>query len=417
MTKSTVKLKLRASERMPESGTLVFHCCRHRITKTTTTPYMLGKDEWDKKNQRVVTPKNAATKRKKELSAIRSKLKKELQELQETIEILESRGDYSSGELVTLFRNRQQGQLFCAYVYKVFEKLMAKGKFGTAFTYKYAANSFMKFLSGKDIPAGKIDNGLMKAYEHHLLTLGCKKNSVSCYMRTLRAAYNTGVNENVFAAKDNLFSGVFTGNAKTQKRAAGVDSINKITHLDLPESLQFARDLFLFSLYTQGMSHIDVLNLKKENIQGNIILYYRQKTGQPITIQMEACIKQIIDRYEDPESDYIFPVLRGISNNLEKWQKAKTALSTHNRLLKQIGALAGTSENLTSYVPRHSWASIAAKEGIPMETISRGMGHESEKTTRIYISRTGYSDVAQANRKILFLLLGEISPTAINLLL
>ena len=411
--RTSVKLKFRESLRTPDFGVLVFYVIRHRKTVTSTTPYVLRKNEWDGIRQTVVYPENVTSKRKKELTSLRGKLKKELRELHETVGILESRGDYSSRELVKSFRDRQQGQQFCSYINQKAENFRAEGKFGTAHAYMYAAHSFLKYLGGRDIRINKIDAALMENYELYLLSKGKSKNTVSCYMRSLRAAYNSAVREKIIVTgknNDKPFSGVFTGNAKTPKRAIGVEAIGKIVNVELIKrkeknpnikNLFFARDLFLFSFYTQGMSFSDMANLKKENIRNGKIVYQRQKTGQTITVEMENCMREIIDRYANDDSPYVFPILKDSSENIERWKQTQVSSAAYNRNLKRLGTLIHIEEKLTGYVARHSWATIAALEGIPMSTISRGMGHESEKTTRIYISLADNSDVGKANRQIL----------------
>ena len=415
MKKTSVKLKFRASLRNPDSGVLVFCITRHRQTTTSTTPYVLQENEWDSIKQSIIFPTGITSKRRKELSSFRGKLKKELQELQETIDILESRGDYSSRELVKRFRDRQQGQLFCAYINKIVEDLRSKKQFGTAHTYQFAARSLYKFLGNKDIHIGKINAVLMEDYERYLLSMGKSKNTVSCYMRSLRAAYNLAIREKIVIVgknDNNPFSGVFTGNAKTPKRAISVEAIKKIMTVDSKKlkakNLLFFRDLFLFSFYTHGMSFSDIVNLKKENIKDGKIVYRRRKTGQTIIIELEECMKEIIARYANSDSPYIFPILKDYKEDFAQWKQTRTALATYNRNLKSLATLADIGEKLTGYVARHSWATIASQEGIPLSIISRGMGHESEKTTQIYILRADYSDVGRANRLILSRFEGKI---------
>jgi integrase len=149
------------------------------------------------------------------------------------------------------------------------------------------------------------------------------------------------------------------------------------------------------------MSFTDMANLKKENVGAKSIRYKRKKTGQLITVETEDCMKEIIDRYADADSDYLFPILGGITDEYAKWKKTNAALTRYNKNLKKLAASAGLDVPLTGYVARHSWASAASQEGIPIATISRGMGHESEKTTRIYISQLDFSDVGRANRQVI----------------
>lgn len=427
--KTTVKFKLRASTCMPKRGPLVIHVTRHRATRTMTTPYVLFPGEWDEKEQSIVLPENIPTRRKRELTSMKGQLKKDLKELIETVKMLETRGDYTSQEVIYRFQERKHGQMFCAYIFNRSRKLREDKRFGTAHIYEYAAFSFLKFLNGADVGMNQINALLMKDYERHLISEDKTMNTVSCYMRSLRAAYKLAIREEIFVVKkgnENPFSEVFTGNEKTKKRAITSESISKLIEVELPEnkegkegkeveevkeemsmnSLSSSREAFLFSFYTQGMSFADMVNLKKENIKDSLIQYRRKKTNQLITIELEDCMKKIIDRYASPDSEFIFPVLRGYKGIKEseahwRWKQTGNALAAFNRNLQKLAVLAGISEHLTSYCARHSWATIASQENIPLATISRCLGHESEKTTRIYISQTDYSDVGRANRQIL----------------
>jgi len=408
--KTTLKFILRNTKGYHGTGRLALQVTRHRVTRTISMPYVLSSAEWDESRQTINRLKQSSYTRKTEIEKINENLQKDLLMIRKSAEILEARGDYSSQDLAECFRKQRQGQLFCEYIDRKVENLNDAKRFGTAHTYHYAVVSLRKFLGGKDICIDKVTAGLMKNYEQYLQTEEKSKNTISCYMRSLHAAYNQAVNENVFIpeeTKSKPFSGVFTGNAKTQKRAIGVEEILQLTTQSLnpstPQSLSFSRDLFLFSFYTQGMSFSDMANLKTENIKDGFIRYNRKKTGQQITVKLEACMKEIIERYSDAKSNLIFPVLRKYSECSEsvQWKKTSVALAAHNKNLDKLAGLTGISSRLTSYVARHSWASIASQKGVPVATISKGMGHESEKTTRIYISQLDHSDVDRANRQIL----------------
>jgi len=408
--KTTLKIIFRTLRSNSGKGTLALRITRHRMTRMISIPYVLFFNEWDESRQKIRCLKQSSYTRGKEVAAMNEKLQKDLQSVRKIAEMLESSGDYTSQDVADYFRKQRQGQLFCKYIDRKVKILNEAKRFGTAHACQYAAVSFRKFLGGKDIAINKINTGLMKNYELYLQAECKSKNTISCYMRSLRAVYNQAIEENIFIpeeTKSKPFSGVFTGNAKTQKRAIGVKDILQLTtqslNSSIPQSLHFSRDLFLFSFYTHGMSFSDMANLKTENIKNGFIRYNRKKTGQQITVELEACMKEIIARYSDDKSSFIFPILREYSDCDEsvQWKKTCTALTIHNKNLNKLAGLAGITNRLTSYVARHSWASIASQEGIPLATIGRGMGHESEKTTRIYISQLDSSDVGRANRQIL----------------
>ena len=143
-----------------------------------------------------------------------------------------------------------------------------------------------------------------------------------------------------------------------------------------------ARDLFMFSFYTRGMSFVDMAYLKKSDLQGNLLCYTRRKTGRTLCIRWESWMQEIIDRYPSNPNGFLLPILHT------------------NQALASLSERLHLSVPLTTYVARHSWASIAYSYNIPLTLISEGMGHESEKTTRIYLASLSSSGVDQVNRRI-----------------
>jgi integrase len=359
----------------------------------------------------VVIPEKASSKRKRELTALIRKLKKEVRQLRQTSAVWEAQGgDYSAKDLARHVKKQKQGQLFGEYANRKVEALYAENRYETAHLLKYAIRSFLNFLEHRDIRIDQIKADLMKNYEQHLLKNNKSKNTVSAYMRSLRRIYNLAISEKIFVPQKtdvNPFSGVFTGNDKTAKRAIDLERISQLAKLEPDESKteeNLCRDLFLFSFCTHGMPFIDLINLKKENVCEKNIRYKRQKTGQEIHIELENCMKKIIERYADKNSKYIFPVMREVEKVDDTyliWKKTRSALALYNLRLKKLAVKGGIKERLTSYVARHSWATAASHSGIPLPVISRGMGHESIRTTELYIAQVNSYYVGHANRKIL----------------
>ena len=140
--------------------------------------------------------------------------------------------------------------------------------------------SFMAFREGKAISWDCVTSALVKSYELWLKAKGVSLNTVSFYMRILRAVYNRAVNEGL-ATDLHPFGHVYTGVAKTPKRGITTADITKILRLDLSASASraFARDVFMFSFYTRGMSLIDIAKLKTDNIKNGVLIFQRSKTG------------------------------------------------------------------------------------------------------------------------------------------
>ena len=160
-----------------------------------------------------------------------------------------------------------------------------------------------------------------------------------------------------------------------------------------------ARDFFLFSLYTCGMSLIDIAHLKKTNINDGYIIYNRRKTGQRIIIRWEACMQELADKYATKDSPYLFPIITDPNQDKERQYLNKYHII--NKHLKKIGKELSIPTKLTTYVARHSWASIARNQEVPIAAISEAMGHTSERTTRIYLKSLSNTIVDNANMKVL----------------
>ncbi|MDR1652953.1 MAG: site-specific integrase, partial [Prevotellaceae bacterium] len=160
--------------------------------------------------------------------------------------------------------------------------------------------------------------------------------------------------------------------------------------------LALARDLFLFSFYMRGISFVDMANLRKSNVQNGYITYFRSKTRQMLTVKIEPCMQKIILRYEAQTiDDYLLPVFTD-TNRIHASQ-----LRNYNKRLHRISQKLGLDKPISSYVSRHTWATIALRRGIPVEIISESMGHENEATTRIYLASLGQAVVDRANAEII----------------
>ena len=286
------------------------------------------------------------------------------------------------------------------FMQSIIEQKKLMGHIRTAETYKATLRSFSAFLNGKDIALTKIDSDIMQLYEVHLYNRGLLRNTTSFYMRVLRAVYNRAVEKDLTINR-NPFKHVYTGIDKTIKRAIPLKAIRQIKNLDLSlqSSLDFARDMFLFSFYTRGMSFIDMAYLKKKDLSNGILSYRRRKTGQQLFIRWEKCMQEIVDKYDNPLSSYLLPIIKPM--NGDERTQYQNAMYLINRKLKEIGKIVGVQIPLTMYVARHSWASVAKNKNVPISVISEGMGHDSEMTTQIYLASLDTAVVDKANNMIL----------------
>lgn len=275
-----------------------------------------------------------------------------------------------------------------------------QGKERRSETYTTTLNSFKRFRKGKDLPLRNINKNEICTYESFLKQEGLCMNTISFYMRNLRAVYNRAVDAHLTSQK-NPFKQVYTGLEKTRKRALSLPQIKRIKSQPFSDepSLEFTRDLFMLSFYLRGMSFVDMAYLEKSNLKNGILTYRRKKTGQQLVIKWEPCMQQILDKYLLPQSPYLLPIIRSVRKDVRKEYLNASHLT--NRKLKEIGELLNLPIPLTMYVARHSWASIAKEKNIPIAIISEGLGHDSEKTTQIYLSSLDTTKVDSANSLIL----------------
>lgn len=270
----------------------------------------------------------------------------------------------------------------------------------TADHYKSAINSFRRFLRGADLPLAAISSSLMERYQAWLRCNGVTSNTTGYYMRILRASYLRAVDTGHVADR-RPFRNVYCGVDKTVKRAIPLPCLRKIRALDLSASPahDYARNIFLLSFCLRGISFVDMCFLKKTDLRDGYLTYRRRKTGKQLTVRWTREMQHILDKYPPNPTDYLLPIITDPA--ADPIRVYHTKANNINRNLKKIGAKIGLDTPLTLYAARHSWASVARAQGIPVSVISEGMGHDSERTTQIYLASLDTSVIDRANAAIL----------------
>ena len=246
-----------------------------------------------------------------------------------------------------------------------------------------------------------LDKETIAQYEAWLRSCGLKRNSSSCYLRSLRTLYRKAVEMGLTTDKG-IFRHVFTGFAKTAKRAIPLESVRTIRLLPLPchSPLAFARDMFILSIYLQGMAFVDLAYLRKSDIRNGVLQYNRKKDAAKSKHRLgtfHAGYRRGICHLT-VGSPYLLPIITR-TDGTERRQYEKKAEHNINRNLKKIGRMAGLCIPLTTYVARHTWASTMRDMGYDLSIVSTGLGHENLKTTQIYLSSIDTMAVTKANKE------------------
>ena len=290
----------------------------------------------------------------------------------------------------------RSGMSFSNFMEETARQMRGMGRTRTSEIYLSALNRFKRYQG--DISLDDINRDMMEAYETHLRHCCLMPNTIAFYMRTLRAAYNRAVAKGLTCDRK-PFANLHTALGNTEKRAVSADCLRRLAACK-PNSAaaEFARDMFLFSFYTRGMAWIDMAFLHKSDIRDGQLTYCRRKTGQRLTIKWDGRMQRLVDKHPGT-GDYLLPIItkpNGKERNQSRYLLYKTNLQ-----LKALSQQLGLERRLTMYVARHSWASIARALDIPTHIISSGMGHNSEKTTMIYMKTLNASAIDEANRRIM----------------
>lgn len=401
---TSIKIKFRASSVQAKEGTLFIQVIHNRVVRQVNTGCKLYPFEWNSLDSAVVLSDRIEMSRRSYLNVVHGSVRKKIVQLRGIIKHFEDAGKpYTSDSVVQVYHALFESDGFLSFIRSRITHFSLIGRHSASEKLQSALNSFLLFHGDGDILWGDVDANLMEEYEGFLKKKGVCMNTVSFYMRTLRSAYNVAVKRGIIL-QQYPFRSVYTGIDNTLKRAVPLNIIRQIRNLDLASvpALDWARDLFLFSFYTRGMSFVDMSFLKKKDLQDGILVYRRRKTNQRLVIKWEKQMQEIIDKYDTSNTPYLLPIIRDTHSDARK--QYKNAIHLVNSKLKEIGAKIGLGIPLTTYVARHGWASIAKSKNIPIATISEALGHESEKTTHIYLASLDTSIVDKANSQILKLL-------------
>ena len=395
---ASVKVKFRPSTIEGKEGTIYYQIIQNRVIRQLKTDYRIFTDEWNEAESCIIV---GSSERSNLLLSLQERMEWDLKRLDMIIRQLDNRkAGYTAGDIVASFQNNTEGQSLFNFMQNIIVRLKQMGKQRTSETYQTTLKSFMQFRKDKDLLLDEITSEMIQTYEAYLQNRGISRNSSSFYMRILRAVYNQAV-EKKLTSQRFPFKHVYTGVDKTVKRAISIKYVRQIKNLDLSmkPTLDFARDMFLFSFYTRGMAFVDMAYLKKKDLTNGILTYRRHKTGQQMLIKWEKCMQEILDKYDTTRTPYLLPIIKAMNEDERK--QYGNALRMVNNKLKVIAKKICLPISLSTYVARHSWASIAKSKNIPLSVISEGMGHDSETTTQIYLSSLDSSAIDRANSLII----------------
>ncbi len=361
-----------------------------RITKDRKSKYQslgisIPPQFWDfTKNQ----PKRNCPNRDAILRLIAEKTKQYQEQL---IEFKAENKEFTVTTLVEKLTNptkpKTVGELFTEQI----QRYKTAKRTGYALSIQQVYNSLIKYNKHLNIYFSDIDVTWLKKYEEWLRSAGLAENTIGIRFRTLRAVYNIALEQKIVKPDYYPFKSykVSKLHSVTAKRAITKDNVTAVINYDYTNKgfyTQLAVDLFTFSYFMGGINFVDMAYIIHSHIIDNRLVYTRTKTHKLIKLPLQPKAVELIQKYQTKDRPYIFPILSAF-HKTEQQQRNRIhkVITKVNKHLKDIGEELSLPIDLTTYVARHSFATVLKRSGVNTSIICEAMGHSSEKVTQIYL--------------------------------
>lgn len=324
---------------------------------------------------------------------------------EEIVKLKSERKDFTASTLLEensqRVKPRTVNDLFCEQI----KRLQDEGRRGYMLSVKQVYNSLLMFNKHLDIYFTDIDTSFLRKYETWLRKQELAENTIGIRFRTLRAIYNLAIEQNLVKAESYPFKKYKVSHLQeeTVKRSLSKEDIERIlTYKSTNNYMRFPIDIFAFTYYCGGINFIDIAHLTQANIIEGRLIYKRHKTGKLIKIPLCQQALELIKKYHCQESPYLFPILSGFhETEIQKANRIHKVITKVNDRLKQIGKILNLPITLTTYVARHSQATVMKKAGVSTAVIREIMGHSSERVTQIYLDSFDNEQINNAMKNLL----------------
>jgi len=274
-----------------------------------------------------------------------------------------------------------------------------------ALTFKELKRSLLDFNKHLNIYFSEIDTQWLKRYEIYLRQKNLGENTIGIRFRTFRVLYNIAIERKIVKSEYYPFKSykVSKLHKDTIKRAIPKNDIIRILNYKTTnENIQFAIDIFSFSYFCGGINFKDIAHLTNKNLIDNTLVYYRKKTKKLIKIPIKEPVIKIINKYQNSSSIYLFPIFSEYhTTELKKENRLHKVIEIVNRKLKEVGIILNLPIPLTTYVARHSYATVLKRSGVDIAIISETLGHSDLKTTQIYLDSFENEQIDKALENLL----------------
>lgn len=220
--------------------------------------------------------------------------------------------------------------------------------------------------------------------------------------RNIRTIFNLAINIGFIKQEDYPFRKfkVSRLHQETIKRALTKEEIHSVINYPVDGKDFYTRlavALFTFSYFMGGINFVDMAFLTEKNIMDSRLVYRRKKTAKLINLPLQEEARRVLKKYKNNSSPYLFPILSNLhKTEQQRLNRLHKVITKINKALKAIGEELNIPIKLTTYVARHSYATVLKRAGVPTSIISESLGHSSEKITQIYLDSFGISQIDEA---------------------
>lgn len=378
---------------------LMIRVCKDGKKKYQSLGISVNPAHWDfKKNK----PKNNCP-NKEYINKIISDKTNEFTE--QIVQLKSEHKEFTANSLVDKTSKKVQPKTVGEVFLEQLQRLTDESRRGYMLSIKQVYNSLIEFNKHLNIYFSEIDIAWLRSYETYLRKKGLAENTIGIRFRTLRAIYNLAIEENIVKAEHYPFNTykVSKLHKETAKRAISKEDINRILEYQSANKyMRFPIDLFAFTYYVGGINFVDIAYLTNENLIDGRLIYTRRKTGKLIKLPLQPQALELIEKYSDKDNPYLFPIL-SVNHKTEQQRanRVHKVITKVNQRLKEVGKALDIPIDLTTYVARHSQATIMKKAGVPTSIIRELMGHSSEGVTQIYLDSFDNEQIDDAMKNLL----------------
>lgn len=275
----------------------------------------------------------------------------------------------------------------------------------TAKAYRDTKRSLQRFYP-EELPVEKVDTEFLERYSVHLRKRGSNDGGIKFFMTHLKAVWNQAGKTGIVPKEKNPFNHFKLARfrAKPIKKALKKEDMKAFIQVDLNDrpDLIDSHNYALFSFYCRGINFIDLMLLRHENIDGEILTYTRSKTQKQYVMELLDPAKEIVNKYENRTNNYLFPILsEGLNSAQQIENRRHKMLGKYNSDLKEIAEIAKIHKPITSYTIRHTYATLLKYSGVSTEIISESMGHSNPRVTQNYLNEFSNKLIDNEHKKLL----------------